>query len=484
MAEDRDAEHAGQSTVARLRRLKESRPGFQATENSFFHGTTQNVEAQPAVSGQLSGGLRPLLIMRFFEVVWLHFFGWLFLHMLVPGTGGGLRAATILVVCTALPALLGLALAANSADRIGRNKLLVRCKSLDGMVMIVAVTIFVRAGLAARTDTLAVVITALALGSVYAVSRTTRIAIIPDLVDENRVVAANHQLLMVMMAGTTAGFALTNFVYSIWFGQLQRLLAFDGRIASTIAVAPVLLAAALISSRNIGRVQPVFSKAAVGGRLGKRLVEACRLITTDAGLLRATWGMAALGGFASMFAAHQLSGSTFILAWLGLVVVITDGTILLAAAALGVCVGPLFGGLLSAGRNSAPHVAPTVLLCACIYTLLRDDTLNYLLSSSIGFWALCVLMFLYGAGAAMYYLPLEAERQLRVPAELRSSAIAIGNAITATAVLLGWGFYFLLRDVVGLSSTWLAVVVLLSAGLLQVPVIGLENSPGRRHTSR
>jgi acyl-[acyl-carrier-protein]-phospholipid O-acyltransferase/long-chain-fatty-acid--[acyl-carrier-protein] ligase len=217
------------------------------------------------------------------------------------------------------------------------------------------------------------------------------------------------------------------------------------------------------ASLFIGRLRPADPARRCPREPVSQIVHDLRLLVSHRGLFLVSlasaffWGLGALA---------QVNVDQF--AQFELCVDQTNVGPLLGTLVLGIGVGNVLAGILSAGRIElgivpfgAAGLVVTSLLVAVAPGSSADDP-----SRAAYIWT-CVCLFAMGVSAGMYDVPLQSYLQSRSPPENRGSVMAAYNILAFSVMLLAAPFFWFLRDACGLSARTVFVV----AGLGTLPVL-------------
>ncbi|MCA9082577.1 MAG: MFS transporter [Planctomycetaceae bacterium] len=286
------------------------------------------------------------------------------------------------------------------------------------------------------------------MGTQSALLSTAKFGIIPEIVDRERLSAANGLVGFVTLAAVIAGTVAGNWLYSVtgpdglknvWISAAALLgVAFTGIVAS-LWVAPVAAA-----NRTAMFPWNPFTAS----------LRDARLVVSDRPILRVTLGIAFFWSLASL---AQLNIDTFVIRNLGLNQA-SVGTFL-AVLSVGVGIGSVVAGYWSGGRVELGIVPPGTLLMvvACVMAFLTNG-------SQVLFG--CSLLMI-GFGGGLFNVPLNSYLQDRSPRRSLGAILAAGNQLTAVGILLVSFVFPILRNEIGCSADQIFLV----AGVGTIPIL-------------
>ena len=403
----------------------------------------------PGGEGLLSKSFVGLLITQFLGAMNDNMFRWLIVPIgkdMVETENQGIVVAVGAVVLV-LPFILFAAPAAYFADRFSKRHVIVGCKiaeiilMLAGMAAILFGNIYVMFGVLFLMGIHSTIFSPAKYGS------------IPEIVRADRIPAANGWMGMLTILAIVLGTVAGGYLY--WWTRPFGTSQWWMWAVAIIGTASLGFAASLLIKRlpaanptlacpwnivkvtirdvgTLGRARPLFL-AALGTAMFWSLGGLCqvnidRIVTADFGLTQPDVGP------------------------------------LLGILCLGVGVGNVVAGLVSAGRImlglvpvAGGGIAAAALLLATVPV--GADSHGYVISAM---W-----LFVLGLSAGMYDVPLQAFLQHRSPIKSRGSILAASNFMTFSGMLLASGVFMLLSGPLALSGRTISLI----AGVAFVPVV-------------
>lgn len=390
-----------------------------------------------------------LLITQFLGAMNDNAFRWLIvpIGMAIIGEAKALSVGAAVFV---FPFILFAAPAGYLGDRFSKRNVIVGCKLAEVILMILGVAAILYGNVHAMFVVLFL------MGTHSALFSPSKYGVIPELVADGDLSAANGLVgmttILAIVAGTVLGGCL--------FDWTKPSGATNWWISAVCLVGTAT--AGLISSLFIRKVPPAnptrpvpYNMAAQTYRDVARLVSNRPLFVTALGAAL-FWALGSLVQLSvALFAKNVLHLTEQ--GWVG---------VLLASLTLGVGLGNVIAGLLSKGTIELGMIflgALGMSLGNMFVAGVPDPQGNPL---SVGYILSCASLFLLGFGGGMYDVPIEAYLQHRAPTQSRGAVIAATNFITYVGMVSATGIFYLLTGMLHLSST----AVFLLTGLAMLPV--------------
>jgi acyl-[acyl-carrier-protein]-phospholipid O-acyltransferase / long-chain-fatty-acid--[acyl-carrier-protein] ligase len=414
--------------------------------------------------GLCSASFLGLLITQFLSATNDNVFRWL-----VIGIGRDYapqNISTILMAgtaCFVLPYLFLAAPAGYLADRFSKRKVIVGCKIAEVVIMtfgVVAIAMPV-----GRTVNLACLMTVVALlGAQSALFSPSKMGIIPELLPPEKISAANGLFGLTTVSATVIGMAGGSWLKdaSGSYGQQRWWLS----AVVVLAIAVVGLGVSLFI-RHLPAAAP---ERRFPWNAPIQTWHDLRTLASNRPLLRAALGVVF---FWSVGALAQLNVDQYAAEAGG--VHETDKVPLLVALVIGVGLGSVLAGLLSRGRIEL-GILPLGAFGVAVSAMLMFTAEGMILEPGEGIswglaWAL-LLLFVLGASAGLFSVPLEAFMQHRSPPRERGAVLSAMNFLVFLGILLSSLSFAGLRHPLPGSSEPLfeAREIFLLAGLFTIPV--------------
>ena len=415
--------------------------------------------------GLWSRGFMGLLVMQFLTAANDNIFRWL-----VVGIGKQFVSAdkvsyvlTIGMICFVLPYLLLAAPSGYLADRFPKRKVIVACKFAEIVLMVLAV-------LAIWWGKMSPIFVVLSLmGAQSCLFSPARLGAIPEILRADCISAANGMMGLATVLATVVGAAVGNILTDFTRPLGQHQLWLSAVVLIGIAMAGWGFSLLLPISR-IGDPTRRFPFNPI-----PQMIHDFRELSLNRTMLRVALGSMffwSLGSLANMnIDQYVFEGK----ATEETEVLQAQVAPLLACLAVGVGVGSVLAGVLSAGKvemgllplGGSAIASSSILLFFLQGALISPDsglTFSYLLA--------CGLLATLGVGAGMFDVPLQSYIQHRSPARSRGSILCASNFLTFTGILLFSGLFCLLRLPVGekLEPLFSARQVFLLSGIITIPV--------------
>ena len=360
-----------------------------------------------------------------------------------------------------IPYLLLASVAGYLADRFSKRTVVVGCKIAEVVIMGLGV-------LSILTGNLYVMLSVIALmGTQSALFAPSKMGIIPEIVDRDRVAAANGWIGMTTVVAIVLGTILGNLLYMVTTltGDDGELLKPAGQHMLWISAASLLGVAVvgLLSSLLITRVPAANPARKFPYRIASQTVRDLKLLGVRRALLRASLGCAV---FWTLAAVAQMNVDLFAITELE--VDQFHVGILLAVLSVGVGSGSVLAGIWSSRRIELGLVPLGALgIAVSSVMLFAAPEVGDEMSLTPRYVCACFALFFLGASAGMYNIPIQAFLQNHAPEESRGSILAANNFLGFSGMLLASGFFWAAQEVFSLS----AAQIFLTLGAATIPVL-------------
>ncbi len=352
------------------------------------------------------------------------------------------------LACFVVPFVLLAAPAGYLADRFSKRRVIVGCKIGEAVLMVLGVT-------AIWLGSIYVMFAVIFLmGAQSALFGPSKLGSIPEIVRRDRISAANGLIAMTTVLAIVVG--------SVVGGLLFVLTAADQDLwwVSGIALMGVAVAG-LSSSLLIAPLQSADPTRTFPFNAPAQTIRDLKLLASRRALLRAALGIAV---FWCLGAVAQMNVDVYVITELK--VAQTHVGILLGMMAIGVGAGSVLAGVWSAGRVELGIVAlgaVGIAASAVMLSIIQPTGGEF----SAAYWFSCLWLFLLGASAGMYNVPILAFLQRHSPPESRGSILAASAFLTFLGMLAASGLFWLWRSAMGLSAR----EIFLLLGVATVPVV-------------
>jgi acyl-[acyl-carrier-protein]-phospholipid O-acyltransferase/long-chain-fatty-acid--[acyl-carrier-protein] ligase len=329
--------------------------------------------------------------------------------------------------CFVIPYLVLAAPAGYLADRFSKRNVIVGCKFAEIIIMSLGVcSIAINVSPQAN---LVLLFTAVALmGAQSALFSPSKMGSIPELLRADKISAANGLFGLATVSATVIGMAIGS-----W---LSRATGFRGKEDWWISAVVLLSIASvgLLLSLMIRQLPIADPKRRFPWDAARQTWRDLRALASNRALLRVALGVVF---FWSVGALAQLNVDQF--AFEGGALYETDKVPLLFALVIGVGFGSVLAGVWSGGRielGILPLGAFGVSVCSMLLFTVAGGVIEPSAGVTGGLvWAM-LLLFLLGASAGLFSVPLEAYMQHRSPPRERGSILAAMNFLVFLGILL------------------------------------------------
>lgn len=361
------------------------------------------------------------------------------------------------MACFVLPYLLLAAPAGFLADRFAKRQVIIWCKVAEIVLVLAGALALWQRSLAGLGVVLAL------LGCQSALYSPAKLGGIPEMLRADRIPAANGLMGLVTVAGTVIGAALGNLMAD-WIVRWGA--GWTWTAAATMLGAAIVGCHAALAVRTAGAANPALG---FPWNAAWQTWHELRALARSTALFRVALGIAF---FWSIGALAQMNVDQFGMEG-GLAQ--RQVTPMLVALVFGLGAGSILAGYWSGGRVELGIVPLGALGIAAAAMLLSTvsgalATADHELTGAFA-WA-CVLLFVLGASAGLFNVPLDSYLQHRSPPESRGAILAASNFMTFGGMLLAAGVYYVLRvPDANNSPLCSARQVFLLAGACTVPVM-------------
>lgn len=363
-------------------------------------------------------------------------------------------------VAFTLPYLFLMPLAGSLADRYSKRNVMVVMKILEIVIMLFAITVMVQGHIW-------LMMTAVGLmGAQSALFGPSRFGAMPEILPHRHLSTGNGFVglatVVACALGAAAGYALYTQVEHGVSASGVTVAAFWPAILALVGIAIVgTLTSLLIPSLTPGspdsslRLNPVMNT-----------IPALQILWKDVRIVRTTFGIAFFWFLASLAQANAdpLGEEVMRLSK-------SEIGLLLAVIVAGLGSGSVLAGYLSEGKvelGLVPFGAFGITISAFLVYFTGSMIDPQVASTQqVWFYLCCSSLFLLGASAGMFNIPLETYLQYRSPPAERGIVLAGCNFVTFLFILLSLGLFYVLRGVFHLSPTAIYAI----AGIGTIPVL-------------
>ena len=359
-----------------------------------------------------------------------------------------------------LPYLFLMPLAGSLADRFSKRSVMVTMKVIEIIIMFFAVTVIVNGQIWFMFAAVGL------MGAQSALFGPSRFGSMPEILPNKHLSAGNGYVglatVVACALGAAAGFRLFGVVEHGISATGVSFSAFLPAAASMIGIAVVgTLTSLLIPQLKSGSPESTLKFNPL-----TETIPALRILWQDVRLVRTTFGIAFFWFLASLAQANvdPLGGEV-------LGIDKQNVGLLLAVLVAGLGSGSVLAGILSEGKvelGLVPFGAFGIMISSFLVYVTGSMVDPQLAASPQIWFYLCgISLFLLGAAAGMFNIPLETYMQYRSDPAQRGMILAGCNFITFLFILLSLGLFFFLRSTLGLSPTAIYAVT----GLGTIPVL-------------
>ncbi|MFV0445301.1 MAG: acyl-[ACP]--phospholipid O-acyltransferase [Planctomycetaceae bacterium] len=372
---------------------------------------------------------------------------------------GADRALVLGGICFTIPYLLVAPTAGSLADRYSKRSVIVACKVAEIVLMLLGVLAILSGSLVAMFAVVAL------MGTQSALFAPAKFGALPELLQPSELSKGNGVMglatVVASALGTVAGFWLFGLI-DVDADSLSVSLGNIWPAAASLIGLAILGTLASLAIRRLAAVSPT------------RRIElnpitetwpALQQLFADVRIARTALGIAFFWMLASL---AQLNIDPFGAQVLGLAK--EHIGILMAVLVAGLGAGSILAGWWSGGRVELGIVPLGAV------GIIFSSLLTYLASSQVdltqpileqwAFYLSCLGLFLIGASAGLFDIPLEAYLQYKSDDANRGTILAGSNFVAFSAILVSCGLFGLMRGPLGMTSAEIFMV----AGLLTVPV--------------
>jgi acyl-[acyl-carrier-protein]-phospholipid O-acyltransferase/long-chain-fatty-acid--[acyl-carrier-protein] ligase len=375
-------------------------------------------------------------------------------------------ALTAGAICFLLPFVLLAAPAGYLADRFSKRNVMVGCKVAETVIMVLAVASILSGNLVLMLGAMAL------LASQATMFSASKLGSIPEIVRPERISAANGVIAMTAMVAVIAGCVAGNYLFDST--TLSPEDAGPGQYRWGISAAALVGVAALglLASLCIGRLRPANPSRPVPRNpfaqtyrdLGALVRKRPLLLAALGGTYFWTLGVLAQTNIDKLATPELVSEQKYV------------GP-LLAVLILGIGAGGLLAGILSRDRIEIGLVPVGALGMGVASILLFFIPQGTGEPISAAYFSACLWLFVMGAAAGLFDIPLEAYMQHHSPAKSRGSIMAAYNFLAFSGMLLAGVVFWLSASVLGMSARHISLaagVVTLGVAVLIVWIAPLD----------
>ena len=359
-----------------------------------------------------------------------------------------------------LPYLFLMPLSGSLADRFSKRSVMVVMKVAEIVIMCYAVAMIIQGHVWPMFLSVGL------MGAQSALFGPSRFGSMPEILPNKHLSAGNGFVglatVVACALGAAAGFKLYGVVK---YGITAEGVTWTAFLPAAVALIGIAIAGTL-TSLMIPQLTPGNRDFPLKINPVTETIPALQVLWKDVRLVRTTFGIAFFWFLASLAQANvPLLGDEV----LGLAK--ENNGLLLAVLVAGLGSGSVLAGLLSEGKvelGLVPFGALGIAISSLMVWITGSFVDPHLVDTvQISFYLCCASLFLLGAGAGMFNIPLETYMQYRSDPKQRGMILAGCNFITFLFILLSLGLFFFLRSTLGLSPTAIYAV----AGLGTIPVL-------------
>ncbi len=375
----------------------------------------------------------------------------------VPSVGTA-KALALGGICFTIPYLLLAPAAGSLADRYSKRNVIVACKVAE--ILIMALGLF--SILVGNVWWLFGVV--MLMGAQSALFGPAKFGSLPEMLALRDLSAGNGVMGLVTViasaVGTIAGYAL--------YSQSQPDVLAGVSLGQLTLAATALLGVAgagLMASLLIARLPAAHPGRRLALNPATETVPALRMLFSSRALTRAALGIAFFWFLASLC---QLTVDRYGDELLGLEK--AQIGVLLATLVAGVGCGSVLAGIWSGGKIELGIVPLGALgiIISSLFVFLAGSSADPNVAASLNraYYLSSVSLFLLGASAGLFNIPLEAFLQERSDVRVRGTILAASNFLSFSFILISCGLFYLMNEWLNMSPA----EIFMAAGLGTIPV--------------
>ena len=317
------------------------------------------------------------------------------------------------------------------ADRFPKRNVIVACKFLEIVVMIVGVTAIMMGNF-----NLLLLCTFL-MGTQSALFAPAKVGKIPELLDETRISAANGYFNLAALSGTVIGMAVGGLLKDVTGIKGQEDIWITACTLIGIAVVGTGLSL-LIRKMAVANPKARFPVTLIGETFANLV-----MLFKNKSLFRVALG---ISFFWAVGALGQLNIDQY--AYESGALIERHRTPLLICLILGVGIGSVIAGIVSAGRielGLVPWGALGISLFSILIFFSPEGFITYPVTLNMKYVVACALLAFLGISAGVFDVPLASFMQFRSPVEHRGAILSAVNFMLFTGILLTSVLYWGMR---------------------------------------
>lgn len=425
-----------------------------APQVALSHGEGERASA-PGRDGLMSAGFLGLLVTQLLGTMNDNIFRWLVVpigkHLFMPLVGDETQALSLALsaglACLVAPYILLAAPAGYLADKFSKRAVIVNCKIAELILMLLGVA----AVYLGNVYLLFVVV--FMIGCQAALFGPSKLGSIPEQVRADRISAANGLIGLSTVIAVVVGSVVGGVLYGLTWSDESGLVSLWPATAVLCGLALAgWFASLFIAPRPAGNPSLPFPYNPFA-----QSWHDLRTLARSRAMLRVAWGSTFFWSLASL---AQINIDTLVVHEFGWEQ--SQVGPLLALLSTGVGVGSVLAGVWSAGRvelGIVPLGAAGIAVSSMLLWLVHPGAIQ------LYPWG-GALLFLLGAAAGLFDVPLSSYLQHRSRPDQRGAILAASNLMMFSGMLLASGLFYLLRSTLQLS----AHQIFLGAGIATIPV--------------
>lgn len=353
-----------------------------------------------------------------------------------------------------LPYVLLAAPAGYLADRFSKRQVIVTCKAAEIAIMVIAV-------IAIMTGSVALMLTVVtAMGAQSALFGPSKLGSIPEMLHDSKISSANGVIELVTVIAVTLGMVIGNVLTEVTGDRGQEHWWLSAVVLIGIAVA------GLMTSQFVKRLPVADSSRTFPWDAHRQTLRDLETLAKDAAMLRVALGIMFFWSLAML---AQLNIDQF--AFQGGATSQTQVAPLLVALVVGVGLGSVLAGIWSKGRvelGILPLGAGGLAFSALMLFTVEGELVSPSENWTINYMGAAFLLFLLGAFAGLFNVPLAAYMQRYSERAHRGSILAACNFMTFGGMLFASGGFWIVGNYPFYFS---AREIFLLCGILTIPVM-------------
>lgn len=335
-------------------------------------------------------------------------------------------------ICFVVPYLVFAAIAGWLADRFSKRNVIVACKILEVAVMVLG-TVSIMLG-----NFYFLLACTFLMGTQSALFAPAKVGTIPELLDEKKISAANGYFNLAALSGTVIGMAIGGLLKDLTGEYGQHDIWITGVVLIGTAVVGTALSL-IIHRMPVANPQARFPVTLVGETITNLVA-----LFKNGPLFRVALG---ISFFWAVGALAQLNIDQF--AYESGALIERHRTPLLISLVMGVGIGSVLAGIVSAGRielGLVPWGALGIALFSILIFFSPEGFITYPVTVNTKYIIACGLLACLGISAGLFDVPLASYMQHRSPVESRGAILSAVNFMLFGGMILTSFLFYGMRQ--------------------------------------